>query len=198
MKQATFLAIVLGLFTSFACADGQNLPALYNVSNVATNDTLNVRRAPSGSADIVVKFPHNALNVEIIKLSPNGRWGMTNVGEGTGWLSMAYLERQSGQRGFPKLNHCYGTEPFWNLRFERATLVLDDLGAEAHRASPLWRTGSANVTNVFGFGASDMHAVLIRETCHDGMSDREFGYRVELLQGNGPGTRMVSGCCSLN
>lgn len=175
----------------------QQLPALYDVAGVASDDTLSVRVGPGVSSDKVSTLAHNAKGIEIVALSKSN-WGLTNIGERSAWVSMAYLQRQPGQDGLPKVTRCYGTEPFWGLRLDGNTLTLDGLDPLPKRMSPIWKTGSMNVPNAWAFGAGDVRAVMTRQMCNDGMSDREFGLGVELLIGDGPDTRMASGCCSLN
>ena len=51
----------------------------------------------------------------------------------------------------------------------------------------------------FATGPGDVTAtaVLTRTACSDGMSDRAFGLRLELILSEADGRNLLSGCCSL-
>ncbi|MEM7731738.1 MAG: SH3 domain-containing protein [Pseudomonadota bacterium] len=95
----------------------QGLPALYDVVGVSENDTLNVRVGPSTQFDIVSKLPPDAEGLEVVDLDKTGEWGLINIEEMSGWVSLTFMKRQAGQveDGLPRAFACYGTEPSWSF-----------------------------------------------------------------------------------
>lgn len=191
------LAVLLCLALP-AQAQGLPLPALFDVGGVAADDVLNVRDAPRATAGIVAEMRPDATAIEILRLSESGDWGLTNVGEGTGWASMRFLTRRSGQ-GWqvpPAIAACSGTEPFWSLDPVDALTfrVFEDA---ADIAAPTW-TRAAGRTDPWGLIAQTtrgpLHGILSRQSCSDGMSDRESGLRIDLIA---PGGDVYTGCCTL-
>ena len=197
-------AVVLWMLLALPAAATQDgWPALHDVTGVSADDVLNVRAAPDASSAVVGQLAHDATGIEVIRPNPRLTWGLVNVGEGTGWVSLRYLARRPGQwdGAFPEVAACFGTEPFWNLRRDGDTLVHTTPETDARRFTITARSDSANRRDSFHMIAEGpegpLVAVLEAETCGDGMSDREFGIGVQLLMGTGPGTRHVSGCCTL-
>jgi uncharacterized membrane protein len=181
----------------------QDLPALYRVTGVAAGDALNLRATPSARAEILGGLPPWATDVEVVRLSPDGRWGQTNLGEGAGWVAMRFLAPQggpgwqSGQRGLD----CAGTEPFWSLRAflpsHRAEYVTpENGGVELVVEAGALPSTRFPPTLALPFSGSHQGIAVIRPAdCTDGMSDRAFGLEALVyFQGDSQG---LSGCCSL-
>jgi hypothetical protein len=80
-----------------ALAGEASLPALFDVTGVASGDVLNLRAEPSAQATIIGSFPADATGIEVIATDSSGRWGQVNAVERAGWASLAYLARQPGQ-----------------------------------------------------------------------------------------------------
>lgn len=206
MTRASFTATLSGALTALVvclaphATSAQDLPALFNVVDVASDDVLNVRSAPNGGAGIVGTLAYNAKGIEIV--DRDGNWGLVNLGEGTGWTSLRYLDPVVD--GFlpehPRFS-CSGTEPFWNLdvvQGQKATLSMPDwterlFGAGMVRAAsgrpyPFAMSGAA--------GTETLTVVMWPRMCSDGMSDRSYGLETTVvLTGNAP--LILSGCCSL-
>ena len=188
------LALLIWLLPGIALAQGY--PALFDVTGVASGDTLNIRAAPQASAEKIGEFGPNARDIEVIR--EEGGWGLVNSGERSGWASMRYLARQEGG-DYALARHliCFGTEPFWSLDIVQgamATLSSPD-GAGASWNVGLVQ-GSANRTDRFaisGSGAQPLIAIVSAQSCNDGMSDREFGLAIDMMRGGD----LYSGCCSL-
>lgn len=205
----THLALLVGLvlLSLPSAAQAQTvLPALFAVVDVASDDVLNVRAAPSASADIVATLQPDAAGVEVVRLAETGRWGQVNAGEGAGWVSMRFLspEPATGGRGeLPEVLSCYGTEPFWGLGWQDGALSfstpeddaprslrLDEVLASMTLPAPHWIvTGD--------LGERRMTAVIDSQLCNDGMSNRQFGLAITLVDDAPDGGRAYSGCCSL-
>ncbi len=185
-------------------AAGQDLPALFRVTGVASDDVLNIRAEPSAGAEIIGSFAPGARGIEVMATSSNGRWGLVNSGERSGWSSLRFLAREAGPpwlSGEAALT-CFGTEPFWRLE-----LFLPTHRAEFHGvgtggfelvtdAGALPGTRFPPTLAVPFSGSRQGMAVLRGEMCSDGMSDMSFGIGTQLYwRGDRQG---LSGCCTLS
>lgn len=202
-------AILLGLaLAAPGHATQDQWPALFDVAGVASDDVLNIRAAPSASAEIIGTLDHNATGVEVIRPNPREAWGLVNTGGGVGWVSLAYLRRTPGQwlGAEPALQSCGGTEPFWTLRFDAEGLSYETPEARATGAR-LDRWSGENRRDVHAFSlrldtetgatAQDGVAIVTLGQCFDGMSDREYGLRIDMVLGTASEQRLLSGCYTL-
>ncbi|NAZ36700.1 COG3650 family protein [Rubellimicrobium sp. CFH 75288] len=189
---ATLLLLVWG-----AGAMAQDLPARFTVAGVAAGDVLNVRAAPSASARILGTLAPGDTGVEIVRLSPDGRWGLMPLREGSGWVSMRYLAREApSPTPLPRPLLCRGTEPFWSL-------TLDTRGARFERmgegAIPLRQHGEVagfrGGVAAFDAGGETLDLTVIRQACSDGMSDRPYGFTALVWN---RGELFLEGCCALS
>ena len=136
----------------------QSLPSLFNVTGVAADDVLNIRENPRGSASVIGTIAPDATGIEVVELSESGNWGHVNSGEGSGWASMEFLSPQpdQGEAYFESSLVCFGTEPFWNLRFPGdGTAVLTRPDASDVTLPVDLTTISSNA----GTGVQAVHAV---------------------------------------
>ena len=200
------------LFTSPALATDDAWPALYDVEGVAADDVLNIRSAPDAGAPKIGTIQHDADNIEVIATNVAGTWGLVNTGEGSGWVSLAFLTRQSGQRAglVPDVRQCFGTEPFWNIKIDppRAAFSSQDAESRDGVISGLYRSRNRRDRFVFAgaffpddFGVLDMELILRTEACSDGMSDRAYGISADLFMSgstNPDAHQLLSGCCSIS
>lgn len=189
-------------------------PALFDVTGVASDDFLNVRAEPGPLSEIVGKIAPDAEGIEVIRPNERETWGLVNVGERSGWVSLTYLARRPGQwsGAFPEVRQCFGTEPFWSLSYDppRIALSMPDIAPREGLISGLYSSlsrrdrfalrGSFFPTET---GDREIHLSVRTETCNDGMSDREFGVSVDMLVtrptpgGDQSATGLYSGCCSI-
>jgi len=202
----------LALFLPTALT-AQNVPGLFDVTGVAQNDVLNVRVGPDAGSDKIDALLPNQQSVEVVSLSQNGKWGLVNTNEGSGWVSMRYLQARNSNRTDPLLGwSCSGTEPFWSLSFETDGTAAADWSLMGlteqndtrymsvwsekaqNRAPPVYGFRLADETTASGVQAS---GVITTRLCNDGMSDRTYGYSIDVLL-SGPENSIVSGCCSLS
>lgn len=195
------LALALCLWAAPAAATQDAWPALFDVARVAADDALNIRSGPGIGHKVIGALAHDARDVEVIEPSPDRLWGLVNAGEGAGWVSLAFLDRQPGQwhGAIPPLAACFGTEPFWRLetgarwrmRTPEATLfdvpAPDLVGALSHRGR------FAGAVEVDG---AVWTLALSNQPCSDGMSSRRYGYEALLVRAAGE-TTLYAGCCSL-
>lgn len=180
----------------------QSLPAAYSVTGVAANDTLNIRAEPSSGAEVLGKIGPFALNVEVIALSRDGKWGKVGLPEGNGWVSMTFLEEIPPTDPFQVQRplSCFGTEPFWSVS-------LYPRGAEYN--SP--ETGEVQMTVIHESVAPEGNLIQLeegptltrtlivtREACSDGMSDREYGFATRMFTEAPDGNSALMGCCTLD
>ncbi|SMP04969.1 hypothetical protein [Shimia sagamensis] len=183
-------------------------PALYDVTGVANDDVLNIREEPSVNTPVIAELAFNARNIEVVGLSEDARWGLVNAMETSGWVALRYLMPVPGDHwAHPGAKlRCGGTEPFWNFSVNDNTsgqavfeaLALD----ETLTYSIKWQSGqTARPDLAIGLGGSgpegNFSAVIRREACHDGMSDRNFGLDIDLFFHNGGEASGYEGCCSV-
>lgn len=201
-----YLMLVVALLAGGAAgtvAGAGDLPALFRVTEVAADDVLNIRAAPNARAAIIGTFAPDAAGIEVVALSPDGRWGQVNSGEQAGWSSMRYLTPRGGpgwQSGAAGLI-CFGTEPFWNVRFflpgHRAEFFTpDNDGVEwVVEAGALPATAFPPTLALPFSGADTGMAVIRPAACNDGMSDMAFGLEMQVYFRGDPAG--LSGCCTL-
>jgi len=185
-------------------ASAQDFPALFRVSGVASDDVLNVRAEPGAGAAIVGHFGPRERGIEVMGLSQNGRWGLVNTGERSGWSSMRYLAREtagSWRDGQTEMT-CFGTEPFWHMPIflptHRAEFhALGDGGFELVTDAGALPTTRFPPTLAIPFsGTREGMAVVRGARCSDGMSDRLYGLEAQIYWRRD--TEALSGCCSLS
>ena len=197
---ALFMAL-----TAPAWATVEVWPALYDVTGVAEDDVLNIRAEPSAFSEIIGALAPDETAVEVIEMSRDGNWGRVNTDEMSGWASLAYLERRPGQwvGEAPRNARCFGTEPFWSL-------AIGDGGATFNtpEAMPLdfgrtARLGSRNridrYAQIFENDLGGLVANLRNASCSDGMSDRAYGWDIDLLLvlAGEDNAQLFSGCCTI-
>lgn len=182
----------------------QALPAFYDVSGVAADDVLNVRAAPGVGNSIVSTLGADARRVEVVALNADGDWGQINVGEATGWISMAFLTRQQNQPDdeLPRPLACFGTEPFWSLDIGTGPSAElsrpDETPVEVTMLEPVTASNRTDRYAIFGQGGDRVYTFIFhRNACSDGMSDRAYGISVDLFLTEEAGVNYVTGCCNL-
>ncbi len=194
-------ALVLATLPASAAPDLRiGLPALFDVTGVATNDRLNIRRAPSPQSERIGSYAPDRQGIEVIALSDDGRWGKVVANGENGWVSMRFLQlRKESFATFPSHLSCFGTEPFWSMTLTEDSARLTRMGQAPVNWRIPWWTGSAN--NAYGSFAisllSDTDsrlAVLSRQQCSDGMVDADYGWTLFLVQ---RGQTLLTGCCTM-
>jgi len=195
------LALALLLWAAPALATQDAWPALFDVARVAADDQLNIRSGPGAGHKVIGHLAHDARGIEVIEMSRDGGWGRVNAGEGTGWVSLGFLDRRPGQwdGAIPLLAACFGTEPFWRLETGESWR-LDTPEGELFEAPAPTLVGSAAHRGRFAAAlradGTSWSLSLLNQSCSDGMSSRRYGFE-GLLVGAGPQTTLLTGCCSL-
>ncbi|WP_299422469.1 SH3 domain-containing protein [uncultured Shimia sp.] len=176
------------------------LPALYDVAGVAADDVLNVRAAPTGSAEKLGELLPNDKAIEVTAINAAKTWGRINLGEVPGWVSMRYMTRHEDNPDFA-LAHaltCYGTEPFWRADITQGqgvTIKTPETSTDFPGAGLFVQANGTPGHYAIGFGESS--AQVTRSECSDGMSDRSFALRVGLFLRHDQSQTFYSGCCSI-
>ena len=197
----TALAVVTLGACATAVISGRPLPALYDVTGVASDDVLNIRATPRAGAEILGALSSAQTHTEVTALSDDGSWGRVNLREQAGWVNMRYMARQQGSTiGEGAAFSCYGTEPFWNLThtpgasFSWSDIEGNSLELSARAPEPV--PGAGYVARANGPGQEASIAIEPVQACSDGMSDRLFGLKALVtLTGKREGT--FRGCCSV-
>lgn len=209
-----FLCLILSFaFVAFANADDAPEPSVrYQVTGVASGDTLNVRAQPGTEADVIGVLGPNAGNVIVTgsgwKIGTSTWWELVFPGteRGLGWVNGRFLTRQtdSPEETNYALN-CGGTEPFWSLAVsngqaqfklwmeeqEQSLEASPWLQARGLRGWFVVRLAEAGGTNTAdGF-------IAVRSAhqsfCSDDMSDTDYPFFATLIL---PNDEVFGGCCS--
>ncbi len=142
--------------------------------------------------------------VEALDIDATGAWALVALPESGGWIAVAGLAPVSppllSWAPIPAGLRCIGTEPFWSLDLaaEGATFAEPGNTAPAAVEAASWPSGEALPLplriDAPGFGAAGL---LQGAACSDGMSDRPYGWALDLVATGAQGARRFSGCCFL-
>jgi uncharacterized membrane protein len=181
------------------------LPTLFDVTDVAPDDVLNIRASPDPSAPILGALAPDARGIEVVGYDDSGRWARINHAEQSGWVALRYLAYridvwQPG--GLPATLRCFGTEPFWSLRAAGDGIIFETPGLTSPRVrlDQVLDTGAfRDPRRVFQaeISVGTLTAVMVPMACSDGMSDRAYGLDVTVILSGGDGEQMLTGCCSI-
>ena len=195
-----FATLLLVLWPALVTA--QMLPASFSVKGVAANDVLNIRAEPSAKSDIIGEIGPYDLNIEVLEVSSDGKWGKIGVPEGNGWVSMAFLDliEPTDPHLVQRPLSCFGTEPFWSVSLyaRGAEYNSPDTGAV-----PMAVTHEAVASEGFLLQLEEGPTlnrtfIVSREICSDGMSDRSFGFATRMFTEAPDGNSSLQGCCTLD
>lgn len=200
--------LMVGLFSALAgaaVAQPFNLePGYYAVTGVSANDVLNIRAEPDASAPIVGSFAPDAAPVEVL-IEQDG-WGYVSSGEGMGWASMAFLQplevSRMGQSAVPDGLTCGGTEPFWGASMSESGINFASMDSAEEvfsfiAAENFGGAGPLRNLLIGGNATRNVTAVISTEICSDGMSDRDYPRRIDLVFNGEGGPSGYAGCCSM-
>lgn len=182
-------------------------PALHDVAGVAAGDMLNVRTEPDAGSPTIGSLSPDLSGVEVVAVSPDGKWGRVNLGETSGWAALKFLRPQDNPPWWAMARglQCGGTEPFWSLSLDpdgrQITLSSPEAGTTMMDISALWpgQPGQPVVVAQFA-GMGQAGVALVRaELATDGMSDRIYGLSLNLFLTAPDGTAQpaLRGFCAL-
>jgi uncharacterized membrane protein len=184
----------------------------FRVVGVGTKDVLNLRGEPDAAASPIALIPPRAAHVEGLgapKIVGQSSWQQVRYGGHAGWVNARFLALNAN--GPPPLPPppahiealtplvCFGTEPFWSLRFGADGTVgyynfdqtiSDDLRAAHIDLAADGAPQSVSITE--GSTETWMQVSMAKTgTCSDGMSDglHEFEFKGTQSQGS------LLGCC---
>lgn len=175
------------------------LPTLFDVTGVASDDSLNIRADPNSSSEIIGILPPDATGIEVVE--ERDGWGRVNSSERSGWVSMRFLSYRTDVWEAGKLPadfRCLGTEPFWNLDIDHADNWI--MFQEIEQVAPAELRAILD-TGIFrdptrAIIGQDMTILATPQLCSDGMSDRMYGLRATVIE-DGETPRMLNGCCMI-
>lgn len=176
----------------------------YDVMNVAADDQLNVRGAPSATAEKIgtLRFDAKAIKTTGVSRQIGRATWVEIILEGRkGWVNAAFLTpTRSASSLFKEPLSCSGTEPFWALQLDDTKGDFDSLAEgksvidfesvrSAHGVPIIW-----SLKGTTGIAHSPVFA-LLEETnqCSDGMSDLTYRYSIRIDIEDGP---FYAGCCN--
>ncbi len=199
------LALCLSCFPIAVLAG--DFPALFDVTGVASDDTLNIRAKPEAGSQKVGTFSFDQQNIEVITLSSDEKWGMVGLGEVSGWVAVRFLERVSSESWAHDTTSlaCSGTEPFWSTDITDARQTLEfqlfdnsKMTFEtAWQATPRGFTGGTLGLLARADNGDSAYTTIVTGQCSDGMSDRTFGMNISIFLSQGEQVTGYQGCCSL-
>lgn len=186
----------------------QVFPALYDVTSVASDDVLNIRNSADAAAEITGTLPPDAKGVEVLGLSPDGKWAIVNGEQASGYVALRFLVASSAPDWLTLQQplHCHGTEPFWGLAIDpigkAAQISLPDVPTKLFNMQTIWPgTPISNVAALAAIAPDvQLTAVMRGAACSDGMSDTAFGISATLFMRDAKGENPVTyvGCCTIS
>jgi uncharacterized membrane protein len=203
MRGARFILLLAALAAPAGGLRAQDqVPALYSVTDVNFDDTLNVREKPDATSAIAAKLAPDAVDIEVTGFSRDRSWARITTGERAGWVAARYLKRQEQAPWWEVATplNCYGTEPFWSLRItDEGTEFDSPLGPEPAQPGGMRATiPAAEGVSALGVETLTGFAVIRPAECSDGMSDRIMALTIEMFRSIDGEETGYSGCCTLN
>lgn len=193
-----WLVLAVAVSVCPATAAIETWPALYNVYDVASGDVLNVRTHPNASSEVIANLAPNATNIEVIDVDEDHLWGLINTPEGSGWVSLRFMEKHPRWVGsFPPITTCLGTEPFWSMTRTSSQTKLDYFDEVLETAPTTDGFVSQNRYDHFGLIIGESHAFITEGMCSDGMSDNLYGLTIEIFTHVEGNPAFLAGCCSI-
>lgn len=206
------IAVIFASFLAHTGARAQDAESgFYQVSGVATDDALNIRAEPSAGAKIVGTLAPGARPVEVLEVTVErgSAWGRVLGEDDDGWVAMRFLAPYEPEKfagtDVPVGMQCLGTEPFWSLALKSGdTVEFSSSDTEPTMLAVTKGVAAVARNHRFFFIAEDSGRRLTvsigrNETCSDGMSGRDYGWRIDLLTegiGDSP-VAAYEGCCML-
>lgn len=199
-------ALCLALLLPVAAA-AQPAPAPQGwmlVGPLPEGETLNLRAAPSGDAEVVGTLPDGALVVSAGERAASSvSWLRIGQGELHGWAAERYLRpapiRTLDEAAFPVAGACGGFEPMWSLRWTGLELTWERIG-EPPATRPVTRVirAEGRLSALLEAGVDPAERWLFRyedAQCFEAPLDAPVWGRGTLIVTEGGTTRWLTGCC---
>jgi uncharacterized membrane protein len=207
LRALVFLALLIAM---------QNLanaaaPGYFKVTGVAPGDVLNIRLEPGADSQQIGSFEPGTDRIEVLEVvtTRGSEWGRVHASDTDGWVSMRFLEpvevKLVGNTNLPEGLRCGGTEPFWSADLSEGSIDFSPMEGAARKLPLAFSVTAIGRNNRFALAASDgarRMTLVVGEDgqCSDGMSDRQFRWRADLLMENPADSELPTayeGCCSL-
>lgn len=183
-------------------------PTYFRVGDLPPGETLTIRAEPNASSAERGAFKPGDGPIEVIATVRTGStdWAEFIHQENSAFVALRFLEpvemETIGETGVPVGLECGGTEPFWSVRFPSADRAIFD--AIGHDGGPeqFYISEALSAQNRGGAPAwialdgDDLTAKMTIDYgwCSDGMSDRDYAWRVVFLL-ESPERPLMQGCC---
>ena len=202
---ALIMALAFSFFSfDIMAQDDLTFITYYRVSGVANNDVLNVRSGPNAASSLLGSLAPNASPIEVF--SQQNGWAQVALDEQMGWVSKRFLSEISiptiGKTPLPQGLTCAGSEPFWGLDIGAEQVNYSTMGQSAraftiYDADKFHNLGGSTNFVLAQRSAEQITTIISNQVCSDGMSDRVYPRRIDLLLSTPSGTTGQSGCCHL-
>ncbi|MDG1075988.1 MAG: hypothetical protein P8P65_04965 [Planktotalea sp.] len=171
------------------------------MNGIAANDTLNIRAEPNASSPKLGSYPPFAINIEMLRVSEDAKWGMIGMSEGNGWVAMRYLKVTPNDTSYTisRPLNCSGTEPFWALNMTPRGTEFTELGASRIDLKDISEAvAQPGSLAKFEEGPTKIYTLMLEPAqCSDRMSDREFGFTGRVFIEAPDGNRYLRGYCTM-
>ena len=202
------LLFAFTLYCTVSFAQNTLLPQYFEVSGIADDDVLNVRSGPSTEHRVVGNLKIGSGTIEVLEFSEDNIWGRILWAESNGWVHKDYLRAVSPTNlkntMVPVGLRCSGTEPYWDFSIEsQGDVTFKELFTDSIENSVIEHVAESDNKANFPtalLAASDkvkLTAVLHTRQCNDGMTERAYGWEIDLLVSDNAEQRLLSGCCSM-
>lgn len=185
-----------------------NEPSYYKVR--MTTGKLAVRVEPTTAATRVAMLENGAGPIEVIetRMVEGTRWGKILLEDINAWVAMEFLEpiklASLDDSGAPVGLVCQGTQPFWSLKFARADRAdfstPSATGKPEHVITGMAPTGWNRpwpLAVALAGPEGEVTALLRPAACQDSLTNRAFGWTIDLITRGDGGPAAISGCCNL-
>ncbi len=201
-----FRVLVFLILFPFSVAAGQVPATLFDVTDVASDDVLNIRATPSSESDILGGLAYDAKRIEILALSDDEKWGQVSQMGVVGWVYLRFLEptRMTAAQTFgePQSIFCSGDEPYWSLDLfgNQAAFARSDEPVQAALATRWTDQPSGQDTHNRVFiaqgQAASLSGIIRHEACTTPDSEPQGDMTVSLIFSSSEHA-FLTGCCRL-
>ena len=202
MRVILLFFITLTFSITASCDENSpNSKGFLQVTQVASDDTLNMRLAANSKSAVVYQLPFDATN--LIQVSRSGKWIQVSYRDYVGWVYEKYVtpvQPATSRSVIGQELRCFGTEPHWTLQTqghqisfgeygETTSFTLNDKVRQGTNHNNLWLANFIDPDNPF----QSYKAIIEKSTCSDDMSDKKHPFAIKIINSHG---QLFSGCCA--